>query len=108
MVERRQETRIQVELPVRIWGFTAQGMRFVQDVLARNICRSGALLSGISHELRSEDLIGVQYGEKRGRFRVVWVRGSGTPDKTQAAVHRMEGEECPWEQVLPQAVAVEL
>jgi hypothetical protein len=108
MVERRRETRIQVELPVRIWGFTAQHVQFVQDAIARNISASGALLSGIDHELRSGDLIGIQYGEKRARFKVVWVRDSGTRHKTQAAVHRMEGEECPWEQDLPQTIAVNL
>ncbi len=108
MVERRGEPRVQVELPVRIWGFTAQHEQFAQDAFARNVSRSGALLSGINHELRSGDLIGVQYGERRARFKVVWVNDSGTGHKTQAAVHRMEEEECPWEPVLHQAIAVTL
>jgi hypothetical protein len=102
MVERRREPRIPADLPVRVWGTNAHGISFVQDALARNISGSGALLSTIEQRLRSGDLIGVQYGHKKARFRVVWVRDSGTERKFQAAVQRMEGDECPWQEVLCQ------
>ena len=104
MVKRRQKSRIQIEFPVHISGFTAQGVQFVQDAVARNISCSGALLSGINHELKSGDLIEIQYEEKRARFKVVRIGGSKTLDKPQVAVHRMEGERCPWEQAPPRTI----
>ncbi|MGO9125169.1 MAG: PAS domain S-box protein [Terriglobales bacterium] len=100
MAERRNETRIPTQLPVRIWGLNAQGEQFVQDAIAQDIGRSSALLLGIDQQLIPGDPIGIQYGEKRSRFTIVWASFSRTRHKTQAAVHRMEGEECLWEQFL--------
>jgi len=70
----------------------------------RNISGHGALLWGIEQLLRCGDLIVVQYGKKRARFRVAWTRDSANGEKVRAAVQRLESEECPWEEEL-QAVA---
>ena len=58
--------------------------------------RSGALLSGLSRGIRSGDLLWVEYEQRKARFRIVWVRDSQSGLKTQAAVQRLEKEECPW------------
>jgi PilZ domain len=97
MVERRQEPRAQVDLAVQVSGRDANGTPFTQTVTATNTSRNGALLSGLSREIRSGDLVMVEYQQRKARFKVVWVRDSQSPHlKTQAAVHRMEKEECPW------------
>ena len=103
-VDRRREPRVESDLPVLIWGIDAQGLPFTQSALARNISGHGALLWGIEQLLRCADLIVVQYGKKRARFRVVWTRDSANGEKVRAAVQRLEAEECPWEEEL-QAVA---
>ena len=95
-----------MNLSVRVWGIDATGALFVQDAVARNISGSGALLSGIEQKIRTHDLIGVGYGDRQARFRVVWVRDSGTDQKVQAAVHKLKSEECPWKHVLGQEVAM--
>jgi hypothetical protein len=97
MIERRHEPRAEVDLVLAVWGIDSKGDRFLQHARARDVSLSGALLSELDAELRSGDLVGVLYASKKARFRVVWVRYSGTSRKIQAAIHRLEGDECPWE-----------
>jgi hypothetical protein len=96
MVERRQERRIQAEIAVRITGRAVSGNPFTQSAVASGISRGGALLSGLPRELRPGDLVWIEYQDRKARFRLVWVRGSESEQQTQAAVHRLENEECPW------------
>jgi hypothetical protein len=95
-VDRRREPRLESNLPVLIWGIDARGLPFAQKALARNVSGRGALLSGIEQVLRCGDLIVIQYGKNRARFRVVWTRDSANGEKVRAAVQRLEAEECPW------------
>lgn len=100
MIERRREPRIEVDFPLCVWGIDIKGDRFLQQARARDISLSGALLCGLDAELRSGDLVGVLYAGRKARFRVVWVRYCGTSRKIQAAIHRLEQDQCPWEELL--------
>ena len=96
MIERRQESRARSNIAVRISGRDASGKPFAQSVVASSISSGGALLSGMEQQVRPGDLVLVEYGERRARFRIVWVRESESERKTQAAVQRLENEQCPW------------
>src|ERR1700747_3441650 len=96
MVEHRQEQRVQGGFLVQVSGRDSEGNPFAENVIASNISRSGALLSGLSGRIRSEDLLWVEFQHRKARFRIVWVRDSQTVLKTQAAIQRLETEECPW------------
>jgi len=96
MIERRREPRTQIDLALRVWGVDGKGERFLQEARARDISLSGALLSGLDLNLRSGDVIGIMYGGKSARYRVVWVRYDGTGERMQVAVHRVEADACPW------------
>ena len=98
--ERRQEPRTSVDLVLTVWGVDTQGERFAQEAHARDISMSGALLTGIDAELRSGDVVGILYGLRKARFRVVWVRYDEAGDKMQVAVHRVEPDTCPWRELL--------
>jgi hypothetical protein len=98
--DRRREPRISADISLRVWGVDSRGERFLQEAHARDISLSGALLSGLDSELRSGDVIGILYAGKKARYRVVWVRQSGSADKVQAAVHRFAPDECPWKELL--------
>lgn len=98
--DRRHEARSNIDLVLMVWGVDTQGERFVQEAHAREISMSGALLSGIDAELRSGDVVGILYGPRKARFRVVWVRYDESGDKTQVAVHRIEPDACPWRELL--------
>ena len=98
--ERRREERVSIEIAVRIWGIDVRGERFLQDAKAREISFSGGLLSQVETDIRSGDVIGVLYQGKKARFRVIWVRHSGGAQKIQAAIQRLEPDECPWAELL--------
>jgi len=101
-IDRRREPRTETELTLIVWGVDTQGERFVQEVRARDISLRGALLSGLTAELRSGDVVGILYGTRKARYRVVWIRYDGTDGGTLVAVHRMEADVCPWLEVLAQ------
>jgi hypothetical protein len=95
-IDRRREPRTPLDLPLLLWGVDTQGEHFLQEAHARDISLSGALLSGLDADLKSGDVIGILYGKKKARYRVVWVRYDEMGDKMQAAVHRLESDACPW------------
>jgi hypothetical protein len=66
------EPRLSVDLPVRIWGMSAEGRPFSQPARAQNISSDGALIAGVETELKVGDTIGVQCDEKKTRCTVVW------------------------------------
>ena len=46
------------------------------------------------------DLVWIESQERKAHFRIVWVRESESEHKTQAAVHKVENEKCPWAEIL--------
>lgn len=95
-MSKRPEPRIKTDLAVRIWGMSKEGKPFFQNVEARNISSEGALLSGLGQHLIPGDIIGVQFKEKKARFRVIWVIDAGATHKIQTGIQMLEGQQCPW------------
>jgi len=100
MSEQRPDPRVKTNLQVRVWGMAANGRTFSQYVRARNISASGALFSGLESELKVGDVIGVQYGERKSRCRVVWVMDTGPVQKIEAGVQIVSDQDCPWKNEL--------
>lgn len=65
MMIRRHEPGIDVGFPLSVCGINTHGERFIQEVQARSISETGALLSHVDAELRTGDVIGVLYAGKR-------------------------------------------
>ena len=97
----QSEPRITVDLPVRVWGMSAEGRPFSQHARAQNIGSEGALLAGIENELKVGDVIGVQCEEKKTRCTVIWVMNTGPIKKNQVGVKLVAAQECPWKAYLP-------
>ena len=93
----KPEPRFQVDLVIRAFGMDAYGHPFSQDAHARDISDHGAKLSGFEKQLRAGDIIGVQFGEKRARCRVIWASDAGPVQKIQAGVKVLPGQPCPWQ-----------
>ncbi len=91
---------------VRIWGMSASGSAFFQNVHAQNLSNIGAQLTGIDHELKEGDVIGVQLGDKKARCRISSVVDAGLPLKIKAEVLLVEGQQCPWKELVAHAPAV--
>ena len=101
MPEQQSEPRLSVDLPVRIWGMTAEGRPFSQPARAQNISSEGAKLSGVESELKVGDVIGVQCNEKKARCTVVWVVNAGPVKKNQVGVKLVAAQDSPWQTYLP-------
>jgi hypothetical protein len=100
LVKERREPRTDANLSLCVWGIDTKGERFLQEAHARDISLSGALLSGLEAELNSGDVIGILYGGRKARYRVVWVLNCGADRKVQAAVQRIDPDICPWKDLL--------
>jgi hypothetical protein len=101
MADKQLEPRVTVDLPVRVWGMSAEGRPFSQHARAQNISSEGALLSGIESELKVGDVIGVQCGDKKTRCTVAWVMNTGAINNNQVGVKLLADQECPWKAYLP-------
>ena len=101
MAGQQPEPRVTVDLPVRVWGMTAEGRPFSQHARAQNISSEGALLSGVENELKVGDVIGVQCDDKKTRCTVIWVMNTGLIKKNQVGVKLLADQECPWKPYLP-------
>jgi PilZ domain len=100
-MEQRPESRLAADIPVRVWGMDAEGRPFFQSASAGNISNNGAMLSRINHPLKPGDVIGIQYGEKKARFRVVWVIDAGAVRKIEVGVEIVENQQTPWGELTP-------
>jgi PilZ domain-containing protein len=101
-MEPRPEPRVASDLIVRIWGMDAAGHAFFQNVEAKNISSAGALLTGLDHQLKVGDIIGVQNADHKARFRVIWSIQTEPMHKTHIGVQLVDGQECPWKEKLAQ------
>ena len=100
MADQQTEPRLTVDLPIRLWGMSADGRPFSQHARAQNISSEGALISGVECELKVGDVIGVQCDEKKTRCTVIWVMSTGPVKKNQVGVKLLADQECPWKSYL--------
>jgi hypothetical protein len=76
-MDRRTERRLNLELPVRIWGVDRMARPFAEIVRVGNVSNRGAVLIGMRSKVQSGDLLDVQLGASRAQFRIVWMSLSG-------------------------------
>lgn len=88
---------------VRAWGMDANGRAFFQNVYAQQLTASGALLAALECQLKPEDVIGVQLGDKKARFRIASVKPAAVPQRINVEVEILPGQECPWKAAVPAA-----
>jgi PilZ domain len=98
-MEDRPRIRAEAQIHVRVWGMDADARPFSQNAVANNISGEGAQILGINHPLKAGDIIGIKHGEKKARFKVVWVTDAGTLRKIEAGVQIVEGQKSPWHEM---------
>ncbi|MGA2978545.1 MAG: hypothetical protein ABSD76_03040 [Terriglobales bacterium] len=76
-MDRRRERRLNLELPVRIWGVDRMARPFAEIVRVGNVSNCGAVLIGMRSKVQAGDLLDVQLGGSRAQFRIVWMSLSG-------------------------------
>jgi len=98
------EKRLTVDIPVRIWGMSAQGRPFSQHVRAQNISGEGASLNDVESDLKVGDVIGIQCDNNKARCTVIWAMNTGTLKKNQVGIRLVTDQECPWREHLPEGM----
>ncbi|MGD0571210.1 MAG: PilZ domain-containing protein [Candidatus Sulfotelmatobacter sp.] len=93
--------RATLDLRIRVWGMGANNQPFHQNATAQNVSITGACISGLEHELKVGDVVGVQFETKKARCKVVWVMEAGALKKLQVGVQLVVDQECPWISELP-------
>ena len=76
-MDRRKERRLNLELPVRIWGVDRMAQPFAELVRLRNVSNDGAVLVGVRSKVQTGAVLEVQHGASRAQFRIVWMSSSG-------------------------------
>jgi hypothetical protein len=106
-MEERPEIQAGTQIHVRVWGMDAEAHPFSQNAVANHISSEGAQILGINHPLKTGDIIGIKHGEKKARFKVVWVSNAGTLRKVEAGVQILQGQESPWREMAnPEEIAI--
>jgi PilZ domain-containing protein len=99
-VEQIRETRFAVQFEVRVWG-SSEGKAFSQVAQTIEVSKSGARLAGIACVLKPGDVVGVQHGAEKSRFRVVWNGTPGTDEAGQLGIECLDIDRCLWPERLP-------
>jgi hypothetical protein len=101
MAEQHAAPAATSEAQVRVYGMGADGRPFFQAASAGNFTAEGAVVSGIDHELKVGDTIGIQYLERKVRCKILWVLNVGPLQKVQAGLQLLSDQECPWKAAIP-------
>ena len=101
----RREVRKEVALGVRIFGTDAHGQVFSESVSTVNVSIEGAMLKGVHCVLKPGEIIGLNYGKNKARFRVQWVGQRGSGQEGRIGVRNMLPEKCLWNVDFPSEAA---
>ena len=100
MAEPLRELRIPMQLEVRLWGMDSAGKPFSQTARTVDISARGARLAGVTGAKQQGDIIGVQHGDQKARFQVMWVGTEGTPAQGQIGIACLDAGRCIWAEAL--------
>jgi hypothetical protein len=98
---KRRERRLIVPISVRLWGLDREGRVFSQNARTLNIATNGARLYGVTAALERGFIVGLQCGNMRARFMVVWVGEKGSSREGQVGLRAAENGI--WSVALPRA-----
>ena len=84
------ESRRVFRAPVQIWGMSPSGDAFIQQVHTVEVGAVGASIEGVTHELVCGEVIGLEYGNLRARFKVIQVGQKYTPEAGKAELRPLD------------------
>jgi hypothetical protein len=96
-MNRRRETRIEMALPVRIWGVDSFSRPFMQLASVCNLSSLGAVLQNVRAQIRPGEILDVQYDGHHAQFRVIWAGRPGTLEAGALGIERLPQEPHIWD-----------
>lgn len=76
---------------VSVWSLD-QDKILVQNGLTLDVSPSGACVTGLHRVMEAGEIIGIQNGSRRGRFKVVWRENNGSRSGNQVGIERLESD----------------
>lgn len=98
-MQSRVEQRLVIALPIRVYGMASDGRPFNQEALTLDITHDGARIDGLP-PINIGETVGVQYGEDKARYKVVWVGETGGKREGQIGVQVVQGKVALWHKIL--------
>ena len=95
------EQWLKLKLPVRIWGMDSAGHAFQLRTETVEVKRTAARLKAVEG-LKTGDVIGLQFEESKGRFKVARVGAPGSPDGGNVLIESLVPGICLWGDALIQ------
>jgi hypothetical protein len=92
----RREKRMNIALPVQVWGIDSNGELFEQDATTMDITTVGARLKGITHRLERGCVVGIKHQNSKARFRVKWVGAERSQAQGQIGVRLLDEGKLIW------------
>jgi len=99
-MEPLRELRVPMQLEVRVWGMDATGKPFFHIARTVAVSAKGAQLAAVPCSMEPGAVIGVQHGDKKARFRVVWIGQNNTPEQGQIGIASLDPDKCIWADAL--------
>jgi hypothetical protein len=93
------EKRLVIALPIRVYGMGSAGKPFNQEAHTLDITHDGARIDGLP-EITIGEIVGVQYGEEKSRYKVIWVGEPGGKREGQIGVQMALAGPAPWHKIL--------
>src|ERR1043166_474138 len=85
----RRELRVQMSMDVKLWGVDSSGRPLMQPARTLDATNLGARITGVNFA-KVGDVVNVQLGVRKARFRVVWVGRDHTAKAGQIGVECLE------------------
>ena len=85
-MDRRRTARVNVQLPVSVWGVDAFGQAFTSPAMVTNMSANGVVVQGVRRRLRIGETLDVRMGTCKGQFRVIWVG-----EMSELGLEKMDG-----------------
>src|SRR5579863_5600170 len=98
---KRHQPRIELKVPVRIFGTDTYGQIFTETVSTVDVSQDGAQLIGVHATLKADEIIGLTYAQKKVHFRVKWIGKVGTPQAGRVGLLNLTPEKSLWEVAFP-------
>jgi diguanylate cyclase (GGDEF)-like protein len=98
----RREQRLNVALPVRMWGMDVNAELFEHQAMTVDITTTGARLEGTARPLQKGCIVGIQHAISKARYRVAWVGAGGTLVQNQIGLQLVDSGKLIWGRVIPQ------
>lgn len=95
-MDRRRSPRVTAFLPVRVWGVDAHSLPFMQLARARNVSGGGAVIQGLSRQVKPGEILEVQTDEGKAQFRVIWVGRLGSRSQGEIGIQVLPAEPDIW------------